>query len=278
MYRKHIFIWLFIAISLNTFAQIAERDFFALEREMRGVRKITETFRRGHSGQWKTVFSYDENGFLLRQVNYVRRQRRGNFEIRADFRFEYFISDTLIKIKEKEIRNINNNPKVHTIMKFYYSSLGQSYRVEIYRSNHSSKRLSIMGDNFIYKDGLLQSFDRHIFRLRPDGVENNSSNRHVFTYDNNLRIERVYRDIHTDTAFWDGCINTSIYQNGRRTDFISECEGGGTLLGVHFWSREKPYKMQIRYTNFDKHGNWTRSYFIMERGKVLRSQRRIEYW
>ncbi|MDR0437398.1 MAG: hypothetical protein LBH22_03750 [Bacteroidales bacterium] len=275
-----------MAISLNAFAQIGDADFFVLEREMRGVRKITEkSYTAPHLGYWKSVFYYDENGFLLRQVNYNKRKKWQVYSMRADYRYEYSISDTLLVIKEEEVQNINNNPKVHTIRKFYYNDLKRCYKYEIYSSNHPLNNLgkpNIVGDNFIYKDGLLQSFDGHSFRWRVDSSDFNriaSFHRRTYTYDDNQRIERTYHRTHIDSAFISGSTYTSIYENGKRIDLIQESSNEReVLLGVPSWSSERTNKMQIRFSDFDKHGNWTRSYFITERGKVFRSERKIEYW
>jgi len=197
--------------------------------------------------------------------------------VRADFRFEYSISDTLLKIKEEEVRNINNNPKVYTLRKFFYNDLGQCIRFEIYSSNfplHNAGKPWIVGDNFIYKNGLLQSFDRYSFRWRRNSLEPcevSSANRTIFTYDGNRRIEQTYRSIHTDTAFISPCITIFIYQNGKLTDRIFECNGEQVVFTGGSGA-------PIRFSSFDKHGNWTRSYFVTGKGKILRSERRIRYW
>jgi|GEM_PF-309134 len=282
MFRKLIFIYLFLAISPNIFAQIADADFFTLEREMCGVKKITERHSPRPTGHWKSVFFYDENGFLLRQVSYHKRRRWHFFKARADYRYEYSISDTLLIIKQREVRNINNNPPNYIKKKYYYNHLKQCYRFEIYSSNFSlisNGKPFVVGDNFIYKDDLLQSFDRHIFFWRNDSLELGGSDRHTFTHDSKRRTEQIYRNIHTGTAFMCYCITTTVYQNGKLTDIIRDCDGsGGVFMGVYFWSKDRPDKMHIRFSNFDRHGNWTRSYFVTEKGKRLRSERRIRYW
>ena len=47
---------------------------------------------------------------------------------------------------------------------------------------------------------------------------------------------------------------------------------------VPLWSESKQNKVHERYCNFDKHGNWTKHYFITARGKVFWSKRKLVYW
>lgn len=43
------------------------------------------------------------------------------------------------------------------------------------------------------------------------------------------------------------------------------------------WSKTRQNKCVILYRRFDKYGNWTRSYYLTERGRGLRSRRKIFY-
>jgi hypothetical protein len=272
MLQKFIFSSFLLFASPTIFAQISDADFFVLEREMRGVRQITERHHRAGTccrGHWKSVFFYDENGFLLRRVN--KRRRWVFHRTTADFRFQHTISDTLLVVKSQEIRRSQRD---YIIRKFYFNYLEQCYRFEIFLPNfslHSSGKPQVIGDNFIYKDGLLQSFDRHVFLWR-DSLELFVSDRHIFTHDSSLRIEQIYRNIHTDTAFMDDCITIFIYLNGKLTDRKFKCNG-------EFIVMTGGSGLPIRFSNFDRNENWRRSYFITESGrKLLRSVRRIRYW
>lgn len=45
------------------------------------------------------------------------------------------------------------------------------------------------------------------------------------------------------------------------------------------WSKKRQYAYTIKYDKFDKHGNWTRSYYVQENGRrKFRSKRKITYY
>jgi hypothetical protein len=258
MLRKYIFIGFFLVLSFNAFPNFEIEEFFSLEREMRGVKMITENL----FSKWKTVSYFDREGLLLRKINYYKNK------MRADYRYEYSISDTLLEIKEKEHLNINNNPEWYIVSKYYYNHLKQCYKRETYSSSGSSGGAK----NFIYRDEQLYSYEVHSSLYRGFFYK------YVYDYDGNQRTEQMY-EVSGDLVSSDGCKSTSIYQNGKLVDLIHECDDEhGAFTGVVCWSSEKMNKVHIRYSNFDKRRNWTKSYFITEKGRVFRSKRKIGYW
>jgi hypothetical protein len=257
MLRRYTFIVIFLAVSFNALSYLDDKDFFSLKREMRGVKKITEnSFLR-----WKKVLFYDKEGFLLREVNFYKNK------IKADFRYEYSISDTLLEIK---YRNINNEQESYSIYKYYYNSLKQCYKVKSFSSVDLENTEGGLY-NFIYKDSLLQSFEAHSFRSETD------FDKYVYIYEDN-QITELYCT-YEDSILLDNppFKITSIYNNGKLTDYISEQSAGRIGSGLSSFN-SLGNKVHVRYSNFDKRGNWTKSYFITEKGKVFRSKRKIEYW
>jgi hypothetical protein len=101
MLRKHIFIGFFLTLSFNAFPNFDIEEFFSLDREMRGVKKITEQLRN----KAKIVSFFDKEGFLLLITHYH------NNKMEVDYRYEYFVSDTLLEIREKEFRYLNSTPE-----------------------------------------------------------------------------------------------------------------------------------------------------------------------
>jgi hypothetical protein len=66
---------------------------------------------------------------------------------------------------------------------------------------------------------------------------------------------------------------------GRLTDMIQESPKSDVYYtDVISWSKHIHNRIHIKYSNFDKHGNWTKSYFVTKKGKVFRSKRKIDYW
>ena len=263
MLRKHIFIGFFLAMSFNAFPNFNIEEFFSLDREMRGVKKITEQQRNNA----KVVSFFDKEGFLLRKTHYLRNK------MKADYRYEYSISDTLLEVKYHYRKTQNINPEEgYIIDRYYYNSLKQCYRIETYLSKDLENPAGA-STNFIYQEGLLQSYEaRSYSRNKGDFYK------YDYVYDDNQRTElfHIYEDsILVDN---DSSKSISIYKNGKLTDFIRVAPDGQLIVsGEPNWNSETG-KVHIQYSNFDKRGNWTRSCFITEKGKTFRSERKIEYW
>jgi len=244
-------------MSIDAYSYFDHEEFFSLDRETRGVKMITEQQRNNAT----VVSIFDEEGFLLRSTLYHRNQ------VRVEYRYEYSISDSLLEVKYHYRRTLNINPEEgYLVHKYYYNHLKQCYRTESY----SSSGLSGSSKNFVYIDGNLQSYETH-----PNNVD--FFCKFVYDYDGNQRTEQMY-EVSGDLVSSDGCKSTSIYQNEKLIDYIRECNEGQVIVsGEILWNR-MGNKVHIRYSNFDRRGNWTRSHFVTEKGKVFRSKRKIEYW
>jgi hypothetical protein len=131
---------------------------------------------------------------------------------------------------------------------------------------------SLLGDNFLYEDGKLVSYtEANDWQKRND-----ISSEIVYKY--NERKQKIHQmEIKnvTDTTFYTYLYN----QSGQLTDYIQESNNNEVIYSdVVPYSKNKMNKIHIKYSNFDKLGNWTRSTFITEKGKVFRSKKKIEYW
>lgn len=263
MKRLYISLFILFVLALNTFAQIADEDFFTIDRELRGVKSITET----KLSKWKNVSSFDKEGFLIRKMNKFKNKAR------SDYRYTYTILDSLIEIKDEEVLNINNDTESYSIRKYFYNLQKQCSKFEVFSSTNIITPF-VSGGNFIYKDDKLQSYDRHTDHSKKDGY----LSRYIYTYSDNSCTKQIH-DIYEDSIFTEECKSTSIYQDGKLIDLIHECnDDQAVLMGVICWSDSKMNKSHIHFSDFNKQGNWTRSYFITEKGKVFRSKRKIKYW
>ena len=244
MLYRYVLISLFLTMSLNAFPHFNHEDFFSLDREMRGVKKITERTR----SNWKTVSFFDKEGFLVRKVNY----RRGKMV--ADYRYEFSISDTLLIVKSRELRNINNDPIGYMIHKFHYNYLGQCVRIEAYSSRRCLEKPILFAGNFVYIDNLLQSYK--IYRER-------SKSKIIYTYSKNKKTRYVDTDFKylvSDLTFENETSSNRvifIFDNERLTDkvHINSNPNDAFIGGFVWYSSDKPNKVHIRYSNFDRHGN-----------------------
>ena len=91
---------------------------------------------------------------------------------------------------------------------------------------------------------------------------------------------------HGDTivkeAFSDGelsSVEKTVYINGSIAFSSDEIFNDplAVIADVVPWSKTRQNKCVILYRRFDKYGNWTRSYYLTEKGRVLRSRRKIFY-
>jgi hypothetical protein len=281
-------------------ASFGNSEFFVLEREMRGVKKITE---KRHTGQ-KIVSFYNKDGFLVRQVFHY-----GKFRKEEDLRYEYSISDTLLVIRERdrleERWRIRKRNQDNHIMKYYYNHLKQCYKFEYYSPTARTPSKNdpfVWGDNFIYENNQLQSWERYAYGYHQKddntlGLRAYFQSRFVYSYDSNKQVERRCQYVYTYDSikrtdeilgfeYWDyiridstlrcGSTRTSIFQDGKLTDIILEISETAGIFGSSYGWKNK--RKHTRFSKFDERGNWTQSHYITEEGELFRSERKIEYW
>ena len=251
--KKIIFFGILLSITIYCLAQKPLTE-STLNQRMPNVSKIVERNRNqcflSHCSKWTERYFYNENGFLIRQINLENGKKRG------DYQYDYFFFDTLLIITQ-----LLNNDSINCLyFNFSFDSLKNYTLFEMYSARDLCVP-SVTGNNFIYKDSLLVSYYRNDSKIQ-------------FYYDS---LGRIIQMIYIDRDSTHQIIYTSIYDNfGRETDYIKESPND-VLVGIPFWSRDRKDKAHIRYSNFDKYGNWRTSYFIIEKGEVFRSKRKIKY-
>lgn len=220
-----------------------------------GIKRTTErTFN-----SWGVISYFDREGNIERQINIFRN------EVRSDYKFEYIVSDTLLEIRR--LNTIGNRSDSLRIDRHYFTSSGHRYKRRVFLSSNPDNP-ALSSDNFVYENELLVSYTQG----------RNQATKVVYKY--NEKRQLVQRILTTDG--WTTFFTYRYNQLGQLTDIIQEVVNSdddiAVLTGVVVWSSEKTNKVHIRYSNFDRRGNWRRSHFITERGRVLRSRRSIEYW
>ncbi len=218
--------------------------------------EIKTTKTKTHD-KWEVISFFDEKGFLLRETNFYKK------EIKSDYTYEYTIADTLLEIKRVDAigKDVKKQKKID---RYYYSSLGQCYKYRVYFGDCDNP--THYEDNFIFEDGLLTGYSQGKMGAVKISLKYNEKKQ---------KTQKMEIRNKTDTT-----LNTYVYnQLGLLTDHIMESNNNAVVYsGVVVWSNEKVNKVHIQFSGFDKRGNWTRSYFLTERGKVFRSKREIEYW
>ena len=252
--KNSIFIILFL-ISFFSSSYAFDNDVFCHKNlENKGIKKITE--KKYTNGE--AVYFFNREGYLSNEIHFTKKN-----EILSEWIYSYIVTDTLLEIKM--IGTIGNNERKSTY-RYYYTSLGQCYKRKVFFLDSDSS--SHFLDNFVYEDGMLVSY--------TEGKK--SATKFVYEYNEKRQKKQILKTSGEYSTFY-----TYMYNNtGQLTDFIHEVINNDNelvvLSGVVIYSRNNTNKSHIRYSNFDKHGNWTRSHFITEKGKVFRSKRKIEYW
>ena len=208
---------------------------------------------------WNVVSIFNEVGFLLQQTNYYKKERK------SDYEYEYSISDSLLTIRR--INKMNNEINNDFIEKYYYSSSGQCNKFEIYSSKNMQPFYFV--NNFMYSDGLLISCEEDNISRRN---KNSLPIKKTYQYNSKKQKIQEIRILNgIDTTYYSFQYN----QYGQLSNYIQKSKGA-TYSDIICWS-DSMDKLHIRYINFDKHGNWTKSYFVTKNGIKFRSKRKIEY-
>lgn len=234
-------------------------EYYTKEISTRGIKQITEKSLRG----WKTVRHYDEQGYL-RLIEHFKRGRK-----RSEEAYDYTITDSLL-LEVRTLSGQKNDSTVRCIDKYFYDEQGRCRRQER-RLMGSGKSVWFMAieDSFVYNGPQLMAYTRYLSTGKGE-------ERFVYTYDAQGR-KTMMKSIYPDG-------NTTYHQfkyndKGHLTDYIRESSDPNDWFScVPLWSESKQNKVHERYCNFDKHGNWTKHYFITERSKVLWSKRKLVYW
>ena len=264
---KRFAIGLILVISLLFYmshisAQSFESLVYPMSAKAEHVKEIREKKQK-----WMTYEYYDTTGLLIRQINYYKKQKR------ADYQFEYNMTDGLLIIKEVY------DDSSYYIMKYHYSSVGHVSKYEIF-TNRDMEYPFVLAYNFVYKDGLLCSYDWS--SARPDTIFPPLKTECFY---NNKK--QMVRKQEIEQYTFRGSppqidITTYLYRydsKGQLTDQIVEStDKESVFAGVPAWSNEQSNKYRLVFSDYDRHGQWKTSYYVTKNSKKFRSNRKIKYW
>ena len=202
--------------------------------------------------QGRHLFEY-QNGFLKREVYSEGRWKSETF-------YDYELSDSLWVIKSKSWNEHKGVDDIK-IEKWYFTDGQCDSTVYEYPDGRSSvfsyvdiPKDSVNGMRIVY-DSLYSVNDTLFFERKfEEGGRSCSLLRKELYRGKNL----VY---HSQETLYDG----------KENDLF------GALVGSPVWSRERPDKQVQKYSNFDKHGNWRKCYYLTEKGRVLNCKRSFRY-
>ncbi len=248
---------LLFAFCLLNYSQNIEEMYFHKNSMYMGIKKITYTY----NSKWKTVYFYNKQGLLERQINCFKNSKR------ADYHFEHTLTDTTFTIKEREDKE---HEESYRICRYLYDKNGNCIKMEVFSSNKLDIPF-VVSESFIYNDDNLLLEYKH-----------NASINWKYKYFYNNKKQKI-KKIEFDDDFEENAITTVFEYNNKgiiiKEDMLYE---GYNLYAdgkyIFPYNQSKPMRIVYLYEDIDKHGNWKKSYYLTEKGKVFRSKRKIGYW
>lgn len=233
-----------------------ENEFsFASFQKNKGVKKIVEYLGKKHV----KIQEFDRIGFLIEENNlyggfYSRRSSKKRMT-------NTVVGDSILIIKENRLRD-----QKESIASYYFSS----ETLDCVRYERFSG--SSAGRNFVYEDGLLKSYIYYYYGR--DTVASAVK----YTYNERKQLMKEERKSINELIYYeydsDGYLHhiTVIRPNTGPHDPVN------THVGIPTYSYAEPNRYEIEYTDFDKRGNWTKSYYETYKGLIFRSKRKIIYY
>lgn len=220
-----------------------------------GVRKVTTITH----DKWSIVCNFDRQGFLNREQRFYKG------ELKADYAYEYKITDSVLVtiVTDRE----NQHIKLVKKSEDYLSPSGKCYKCRVYMNG--SNTVSLYIDNFVYDGDLLISYDVATAWQKRNGK---ASKVHYYYNKKKHKILETKSFNGTDSVIY------SYDKMGRLTGEKKTSDSLSVLSGIVPYADNELNKVQLTYSHFDNKGNWTKSYYTTQEGKIFRSKRKIDYW
>ena len=256
---KRIAFTLLLLMGTATLAHAQDFDTYCTQKvSTRGLKKVVEK----SFGGWKTVYHYDEQGYLRLEEHFRKGRKRG------EYTYDYIISDSLLEVRQP--MTWRRDSAAMFVSKFFYDAQGRCRRMErMEMSGDRLKQMFSLDDSCVYDGSRLMGYTRY-------GAKGEVEDKYVYTYDAQGRksmVKRIWPNVSTEYRQF------KYDDKGQLTDYILEDSNPKAMyMCVPVWSGNKTNKVHYRYCNFDKHGNWTKRYFMTAHGKVFGARRKLEYW
>ncbi len=246
-------IFIFESIVISGYSTIPKG--FCNRISVTGVRKVTTITH----DKWSIVCNFDRQGFLNREQRFYKG------ELKADYAYEYKITDSVLVtiVTDRE----NQHIKLVKKSEDYLSPSGKCYKCRVYMNG--SDTVSLYIDNFEYDGDLLISYDVATAWQKRNGK---ASKVHYYYNKKKQKILETKSFNGTDSVVY------SYDKMGRLTGETKTSDSLSILSGIVPYADNELNKDQLTYSHFDNKGNWTKSYYTTQEGKIFRSKRKIEYW
>lgn len=217
-------------------------------------------FKPGKYSGWKYIYLFDENSKLAKRTSTFRKK------IRA----EYFYESNTIGNKKivREITGENQSGQAVEYIEYenFTDSAGRIQRVEFWSYNQQKnvRELFLVEKEVEYTNDQLTSFTR--YNIKENGDPGDGEKCDLF-YDQTGKLIRIERkDIVTN-------FNTILYYQYNNRGFVSRFSID-YMVGLR---NDQNKQRQENFFNYDRRGNWTKKYWIVDDKKLLEARRKIRY-
>jgi hypothetical protein len=236
--------------------KVVERQY---GKEINATKRDSGLFHPGKFSGRKSIYLFDENSKLIRRTNTFMN------EIIAEHSFGS--QSTGSKRTEREtIKRKDSDQAEYLEYENFMDATGKVQDVNfwVFDTKKNARVLLLIEKKAEYKNGQLVSFER--YNIQENGDTASGETFHL-SYDHSgqlTRIERKDIDVNIKTVL-------NYYYN--KKGFVHRCS-------IDFLADlQEPGKTQFQdiYFKYDRHGNWTKKYWMDGRKKRIESKRAINY-
>jgi len=229
-------------------------------KELATFKKDSGVFKPGTFSGWKYIYLFDENSKLVKRTSTFQEK------IRAEYFYEINTIENKRIVREITSKNEQNQAIEYIEYENITDSDGKIQEVGFWSFNQlkNKRELFLVEKNVEYKNDLLTSFTR--YNINESGKPDSGEKCTLF-YDASGKLIRVERK---ETA---ANFNTILYYFYDNRGFIKR-------FSIDYMVGLRDDQNKQRQENFfkcDRHGNWTKKYWMSGKKKILEARRKIKY-
>lgn len=229
-------------------------------KEVTSTKGDSGVFKPGKYSGWKYIYLFDENSKLAKRTSTFQNK------IKAEYFYESETIGNKRIVRELSGKNSSGQATDYLEYENITDSEGRVQRVEFWSYNQQKKmrELFLVEKDVEYTIDRLTSFTR--FNIKENGDYDDGEKCNLF-YDSSGRLIRIERK---ETVLNYNTVLYYDYNNrGNVTRFSIDY-----LVGLR---NDQNKQRQENFFKYDRHGNWTKKYWITNNKRQLEAKRKIKY-